>query len=234
MAIAVQMKVHQPSHYSKLSEVIDIEYMVIYCNDFYDMIVFNDTVTDDLIEQIQNIFKNQSITYSTSEDDALNYVIVNSSCNSGTQKCLQHILKNHGIQVSPPLYIDEWEYHKFLCIQKSSLSKILKGLQKQFSIEVLSVREESAYNPMDFLGLRPSKIYENLSQNQIHMLVDAFKEGYYQIPRSTKLYKLAENNNQSRHTVERAIRNAERKVMEMVVPLIDFETSLQRMRFGLM
>lgn len=234
MGFAIQLKVHDPSPYSQLKQVLTKQHIVVYCNDFYDMIVLEDKITPDLVDQIQGILQpDQPIAYDLNEVDPLKYIIVNSRWKTTKKQSLHNILSNQGIQLSPPLYIDEWEYHKFLCIKKSNISKILEDMRQHFEIEILSIEENTSYNPLDFIGLTPTTIHQNLSDAQVTLLVEAFKEGYYQIPRNTKLAEIAKSKNKSRYSVERAIRNAEKKVMEMVVPLIDLETNLHRMRFNM-
>lgn len=230
MAVVAQLKVFHPSQYSELSKRLERDNIVVYCNDYYDMVVVEGRVTDDIVKEVKDLFdKSEPINFTENPGNPLNYMIISCSCEGSWQLTSDYILRNQGIRVAPIIYSDGWEYHKFVCTTKSILSNIMNDLQKFYTIELISVEERSYYNPLDFFGISAGKIHRTLSENQIKLLVQAYQQGYYKTPRDTNLDELAADHNISRAAVGRAIRKAENKIMDMIIPLLDVESNLQEL-----
>lgn len=230
MAYVVQLKVYRPSAYSDLASAINHDHVVVYFNEFHDMIVFEGQVPQDLVATIESQFNTDlEFSYSPSRDTPINYVLLNTLRDENSGRTRELILKNHGIQLSPVMFIGDWEYHKFLCMTDKIVAKIIKALQNTHQLEILSVEKQAYYNPLEFFGITAGKLHDSLSDKQLDLLVEAYREGYYKIPRDVKLADIAKNHKKSRYAIQRSIRKAENKLMEMIVPLIDLEDNLQKL-----
>ncbi|MHA2224680.1 MAG: helix-turn-helix domain-containing protein [Candidatus Hodarchaeales archaeon] len=70
------------------------------------------------------------------------------------------------------------------------------------------------------LYLPLEELKANFTQKQIDALTHAFKRGYYELPRTVYLEKLAQEMSIHRRTFEEHLRKAEKKVMSYLIPSI--------------
>ena len=230
MVYVVQLKVNHKSPYTDLSNLLEEEHLIFYCNDYFDLIVIDGKITEDHITKIRETLnvENPPI-YNASEVGNVNYIIIECKCVSSSQVSIDIILKNLGIQISPVMYSEGWEIHHFICLDRSNVSTIIGELREHFEVEILSLLEHEYFNPLAFFGLSADRLYSMLTQNQMELLIKAHGDGYYNIPREIKLYEIAESLNRSRYSVERAIRKAEMKIMGQVIPLVDLKLKMKKL-----
>ena len=224
MVIIVDLRINTVNEYVQLAETTDSGELQLHCNDYYDLLLFNGPIGKESIQFLTEHFKQgEEIAIGDSDDYNVNYVMIPCSCGSSSQIVLNYIMQNHGIQTAPIKYSAGWEYYEFFCINKQSLSSILSILKEKYTLELISVEEQSFYyNPMRILGVSLIDILQRLNPRQIKLLKEVYLEGYYDIPRKVKLAEIADRMGKSRWTIEKSIRQIENKIMDMVVPLIDF------------
>lgn len=224
MVIIVELRINTQNEYVQLANTTESGELQLHCNDYYDLLLFNGPIDKESIHFLENHFKRDgNIAISDTDDYNVNYVMIPCSCASSSQIVLTYIMQNHGIQTAPIKYSGGWEYYEFFCINKQSLSTILDLLKEKYTMELISVEEQSFYyNPMRILGVSLIDILQRFNPKQIELLKEVYFEGYYSIPRKVKLAEIADRKNKSRWTIEKSIRQIENKIMDMIVPLIDF------------
>ena len=231
MAVEISIKVYNPSPYSDLSQSLQSDQFFTFCNDYYDLIMIDSPVNDDLLDRVRkklNISGN--IETNLDESHLLNYLIFDCSCIASHPKVSSVILKNHGIEITPVQYIEGWEYHRFVCINKKDVKIILAKLKEQFEFEILRINDDEIYGLMRMTGLSTSDLLDSLTASQTSLLLDAYKEGYYEIPRKVKLAEIADKYGISRHAIEKRLRRGENSIMDKVLPMIDFKTHSKETR----
>lgn len=168
------------------------------------------------------IFKSE-ITYTSNHDSAINYLIMDCSCENSYPIVQNIILKNYGIPISPVKYEKGWEFHRFVCINKKLVSKVIANLEENYEIKILSIKNDDFYVPLGFHGLGVSQFLDSLTKSQLSLLINAHNEGYYKIPRKVKLFDIASDLGISRYAVESRLRRGENTIMDLVLPILDFD-----------
>ncbi|MCH8907054.1 MAG: helix-turn-helix domain-containing protein [Candidatus Heimdallarchaeota archaeon] len=233
MGIEIHLKVLNPCPLSKLSTLLGKSHFYSYCNDYYDLIMMEGEVTQEIIDtMIETLGVTTEITFTSNQNSPLNYIMMDCSCSTSWPVVDESILKNHGINISPVRYQDGWEYHRFVCISKKDVSAILKELEDKFQFEILSIKEDDFFGPIRLLGLSAPEFMESLTKSQLSLLQEAYQEGYYKIPRKVKLADIATKSGISRYAVESRLRRGENAIMDLVLPLIGFNQKIRKQRIS--
>lgn len=145
------------------------------------------------------------------------------SCENSYPIVQNIILKNYGIPISPVKYEKGWEFHRFVCINKKLVSKVIANLEENYEIKILSIKNDDFYVPLGFHGLGVSQFLDSLTKSQLSLLINAHNEGYYKIPRKVKLFDIASDLGISRYAVESRLRRGENTIMDLVLPILDFD-----------
>ena len=225
MTIETTIKVkHLNCEFTELSQEINTTQFFTYCNGFFSMILTDGEITNEDLRVIEKKLKVPGKVKLVRDDESrLNYIIIQcktNTCNSGVMRIIQ---KNFGITINPVKYYDGFEIHKFICINKTALSEILNEISNNYDLKLISTNEKIKNGPFSTYGISISQYLENLTDEQLSTILLAFKNGYYQIPRNTRLIDIAKEFGITRQAVEKRIRRAENSIMELVLPMIDFE-----------
>lgn len=224
MSIEIHLKVRNECEFSELSETLDKKQFFTFCNNYYDLIMMEGEISADDANIVKEKFGITSdITYTSNQDSAINYLIMDCSCENSYPIVQDSIMKNFGIPISAVKYEEGWEFHRFVCLSKKLVSKVLANLEESYEIEILSIKNDDFYGPLGFHGLGVSQFLSSLTKSQLTLLINAYNEGYYKIPRTIKLFDIASDLGLSRYAVESRLRRGENAIMDLVLPLLDFE-----------
>lgn len=142
-----------------------------------------------------------------------------------TRECLkrheegyvERYVKRHGCLLLPPLkYEDGMKVVRVLALDGEQLTAFYRDLVDDVEVEVAEKRTVSM--PLsDSPLLRLDVLLPRLSTRQREVLVAAWREGYYRIPREVTTTELAAAFDLERRTVEEHLRLAEGKLMDAIV-----------------
>jgi predicted DNA binding protein len=80
-------------------------------------------------------------------------------------------------------------------------------------------------NKIDTQGIPVSEFLNNITEHQLKILTLAHATGYYKIPRNVKLADIANEFGVARHSIEKTLRRAENKIMNILAPILNYEFS---------
>jgi predicted DNA binding protein len=224
VGIEIHLKVKNDCEFSELSHLLGKKQFFTFCNNFYDLIMMDGEISNEHANIVKNKFGLESdVSYTSNKESQINYMIMDCSCESNWPVVQDIILKNYGIPIAPVRYEKEWEYHRFVCLDKKSLSNVLSNLRKEYEVEIISTKTDDFYGPLGFHGLAINEFFDSLTKSQLSLLLNAYNEGYYRIPRDVKLPDIASKLGISRYAVESRLRRGENAIMDLVLPLLDFE-----------
>lgn len=223
MITEVYIKVKHNCPYSQLSEKMGRKQFYAYCNDQFDMVMVDGQISENEISEVKSLFHLSKDPYHTTLENSLfNYIIIDCDCVNYIS--VSGIIQNNkGIPNGPVKYVDGWEYHRFVALDKSIISNVLKELGEHFPFEIISTKKQCDEPPLKLGGVPTNQLLGALTDAQISILVQAYQEGYYKIPRTVKLKDVSESLGVTRQAVEGRLRRAENAIMNLIIPLLDFE-----------
>lgn len=127
---------------------------------------------------------------------------------------IETYVQRHDCLLLPPLkYKDGAKRVRVLALDSQRLTNFFRDLNDDFPVDVISKQTASAPVSGSPL-LRVGVSFPNLSARQQEVLLAAWQEGYYEIPREVTTAELAEMFDLDRRTVEDHIRRAEQKLVD--------------------
>lgn len=224
MGIEIHLKVKNECEFSELTDLLGKKQFFTFCNNYYDLLMMDGEISNEDANIVKNKLGLKSdVKYTSNKESAINYMIMDCSCEANWPVVQDVILKNYGIPISPVKYEKEWEFHRFVCLDKEAVSNVLGDLKEKYEIEILSIKDDDFYGPLGFHGLAVSQFLDSLTKSQLSLLINAHSEGYYKIPRQVKLPDIATDLGLSRYAVESRLRRGENTIMDLVLPILDFE-----------
>lgn len=224
MGMEISLKIKNDCEFSDLSDLLGKKQFFTFCNNFYDLIMVEGEITNEDANIVKHKFGLDSeVSYTSNKNSLINYLIMDCSCENTWPVAQDIILKNYGIPITPIKYEKGWQYHRFVCLDKTSVSKILAELKENYEIEIIFTKDDDFYGPLGSHGLAVTQFFDSLTKSQLSLLLNVYKEGYYKIPRNVKLNDIASSLGISRYAVESRLRRGENTIMDMVLPLLDFE-----------
>ena len=223
MVLEIRIKVsHLGCTYTDLSKIIEFEYFDVICNNTVDLLVFPGHIDKKIENLIEDTLGHQIQTTINHLSDTHSYVLI--TC-TFTEKYspIKIINNNKGLLFNSIKYGKGFEYYYFITPDTQSFKNILQELENgDIKVEILEIREAEKTKKSNYLfeGTPITKILSALSEKQLDIIINAYSRGYYEIPRKIKLSELADENNVSRQSIERILRKAEGKIMDVIVPSI--------------
>ncbi|MFC7071923.1 helix-turn-helix domain-containing protein [Halovenus rubra] len=180
----------------------------LWCNEHCDLLHLIGPA-DDAIEYVSN---HVGVRDDIQEGDER--VIITEDClKQHEQGYIERYVQRHDCLLLPPLQYKNGAKHvQVLALESQRLTDFFNDINDDFSVDVASTQTVNVPvtgSPMPKLGgFSPS-----LSPRQRAVLVTAWQEGYYEIPREVTTTELAEMFDLSRRTVEDHLRRAEQKIV---------------------
>lgn len=127
---------------------------------------------------------------------------------------IESYVQDHDCLLLPPLkYQNGTKRVRVLALDSDRLTSFFRDLTADFSVEVDSKRTVAVpVTGSPFLQL--DLFLPDLSARQHEVLLKAWEEGYYEIPREVTTAELADGFDLDRRTVEDHIRRAEKKIVD--------------------
>ncbi|MFX0051201.1 MAG: helix-turn-helix domain-containing protein [Candidatus Hermodarchaeota archaeon] len=134
---------------------------------------------------------------------------------------LNSVFKRHDCVELPPVNFFGGREFQNLLVTSEGVGLILEDIRKEDPVARVSVLKlsplKNMYNPYP-LFLPLSELKESFSKKQLQALKNAYREGYYELPRAVLVENLAKEMNIHRRTFEEHLRKAEKKIMSFLIP----------------
>ena len=224
MIFEVEIKVQHNCHYLEFSEHIP-SYFHTYCNGYFDLLLFPGRITPDTIVNFNEHFP-ETVKSKVMVGDYNTNSYILSDCYYAGSHTGNYIQSNGGIIFSPSKYDKGWEYYSFICFSKEDLSTILKNFPEDYKVELVSVHDNPDIDfekVFKFQGVLLTNLMTYLTSRQLDILLQAHAMGYYRIPRDIRTQDLAESLGITRYGFEQTLRKAENKIMDFILPMIQYE-----------
>ena len=199
---------------------LEIEY---WCNTEMDILIMeNITPTNEtLLNALNRHFKHVQILSS----DEVSKLLVVKSCLCHLDP-LDPILEKNGCLDIPPIKFSHGkEYHRIL-FDSNNTDQLLEKIRKIPEInriKIMKLAPARIKKHLYPLYLSIEDLYTKLSSKQLQVLINAYKEGYYEIPRKTKAEILANDLSIHRRTFEEHLRKGENSIMSFIIPLLQIK-----------
>jgi predicted DNA binding protein len=145
-------------------------------------------------------------------------------CDGGTLPLAKINEKYGSIELPPIKYFAGSEVVRLL-VTAEDAGLILDDLRKTDPSSKVTVLKLAPLKDMDSpksILLPLDELKEQFTVKQLTAITNAYNKGYYDLPRSVLIEKLAAEMNIHRRTFEEHLRKAEKKVMSFLIPTMNF------------
>jgi predicted DNA binding protein len=203
----VTIQIRDDTTYASATE--DSEAVIeLWCNEHCDLLHVIG-VADDAIEYVRS---HVGVRDDIQEGDE-RMIITEDCLKQHEEGYIERYVQRHNCLLLPPLkYKNGAKHVQVLALDSKRLTEFFNDINDDFSVDVASTQTVTvplSGSPMPRLG----GFSPGLSSRQRAVLVAAWQEGYYEIPRGVTTAELAEMFDLSRRTVEDHIRRAEQKLV---------------------
>ncbi|MCE7737116.1 MAG: hypothetical protein GPJ54_19675 [Candidatus Heimdallarchaeota archaeon] len=232
----LRIKVQHDCPHLVISEFLDTE-MYSYCSSSFDLIVIPGKLEDNILSNITGFLEKRDISTlevtRCGDNKPLTYIYTdciysNHPTDDKNSRFISKIITDAGGMIEyPVIYEDGWEHYKIVCLNKKIVSDILKDLENEKSLVIIGLTDlgDDGLDKTHFFSM--PELIKQLTDRQLQVIVNAYENGYYSIPRGVKMQEIAEKYNVSRPAIEKSLRKAENKIMEMIVPYLFFHYRAQ-------
>jgi len=167
------------------------------------------TPTDELLDDINRL----GTTLHESVDESGLHVVTK-SCLCSFEGSILDRFEEHGCLYQPPtIHRQGWEHYTVIAFDESDVRRLLRDLENDRDIEVLSKTALSEQQVPHSMLAPVDRLFEDLTDRQLAALRLALENGYYEQPRKTSLRDLADQTSVARSTYEEHLRKAENKLL---------------------
>lgn len=224
MVYEIEIKVQHQCRYLDFSEHIS-SYFHTYCNGYFDLLLFPGRISPDTVSNFTHHFPDLASPKVMIGDYNTNSYILTDCYYAGSHTG-SIIQSNGGIVFSPSKYDQGWEYYSFICFSKEDVSVILSNFPKDYTVDLVSVHDNSDIDfdkVFKFQGILLTNLMTYLTSRQLGVLLKAHEMGYYRIPRDVRTQDMADSLGITRYGFEQLLRKAENKIMDFILPMIQYE-----------
>ncbi|MHA1984192.1 MAG: helix-turn-helix domain-containing protein [Candidatus Hodarchaeales archaeon] len=243
MVYEIRVRFKHSCPFLRFSKFFKTKPVYSYCSRTHDVIQLPERLSEDKKQKAQNLFPNFANWRINSPSHSSQPSIISMDCVCGVvyYHTLSSIIReNGGVPLYPVTYVNGWEYRKIICFNDSDAERVINAIKEKLSeenkyrdekdfkrgirdsaifeeLEVNNIGEDGLFRAQTFFM---SDIIENITNVQLNVLLTAYQEGYYEIPRRIKLEEIGKKMDRSRQAVEKSLRKAENKLINSVVPFL--------------
>ncbi|MDH5403110.1 MAG: helix-turn-helix domain-containing protein [Candidatus Heimdallarchaeota archaeon] len=224
MVQELRFKLSHECFFSNFAQILDSDLMLSYCDRTSDVIMINGELDlQNIYDKGTKIFDN-ILEWTITKLDHHNFIIqMNCGCEKLMPKSITNLIQSTGgVIVYPIEYIAEWEYYKVICLNNTIVSDLLKELGTLDKFEVLTINDLGPKGLFKSQIVSATDLTNQLTTHQVNIIIQAYENGYYEIPRRIKTIDLANKLGVSRYAVEKVIRRAENNIIEKLIPFLYF------------
>ncbi|MFX0086690.1 MAG: helix-turn-helix domain-containing protein [Candidatus Hodarchaeota archaeon] len=219
MVIELRIKIKHNSPHLAFSKSVLKQEIFGYCNSKFDILMIHGEFNGEMLEKANKIYINTPNwkVITVGNPVTISYISMKCLCDKTINSQIQ---QQGGISIYPIRYLDGWGHFQIVCLDNSDLSSVVEILQSYPMMKIISIKE------LDSNGMFPSQmvsipeITNNLTSHQLLILIRAFEQGYYEIPRKIRTQDLAEEFQVSRYAVEKSLRKAENNLFTALMPYL--------------
>lgn len=222
----VKLKINHKCSYLDIANLFNLE-VLGYCSEIYDLMVIPKRISPKEIEKIRALITDKDSLEANigGENANSSFVYFKCMCSSSSIFCTR-IQKNGGLVEHPVVYRDGYEHYTIVTLNEKSQSALLSFVQNlKKEVEELQIISIKAMGPKGIFESQFIPIIDlmnDLTDRQIDVILRAFEQGYYEIPRTVKTQDLADQFNVSRIATEKSLRKAENAIMRGILPYLRF------------
>jgi len=196
-----------------------------YCSREYDIIEVSSSIGSAKQELLSKLFP-EDTNWQIVEAGSTSYVMMNCMCEGIYESSITTMVQQAGgIQEYPIRYHQGYEYHKVRCLNKNTLSQVIKEVEALPYLEIQGIEDIGEKGLYQTQMISAFEILDALTPTQLKVLVDAFERGYYAIPRGVRTLDLAEEYDVTRYAVDKSLRKAENKIIQAIMPYLLFKSN---------
>ncbi|MCH8908514.1 MAG: helix-turn-helix domain-containing protein [Candidatus Heimdallarchaeota archaeon] len=218
----IKIKIKHDCPYLKISSIFDFP-VYLYCSELYDLMIIPKQISQIEMDKISSyVVDKDSLEFNIGRENiSTTYVYFRCMCNSETSVS-PNIQKYGGMVEHPVVYEDGWEHYKVICLNNKTQVSILKYIQTVEQHKIVSIKDLGREGIFKTQFVSTHELIDKLTDRQIDVIVKAYEEGYYEIPRSIKTEEIAQQFNVSRAATEKSLRKAENSIMKIIMPYLFF------------
>jgi len=222
----ISLKYQHNCEYTQISELFDGE-CYSYCSDYYDLMIIPQTLSESDVEQIKpHIIDLDSLEIiQSSDNNATTFLYFKCMCNLSSS-ISPKLQQRGGIVEQPVRYANGWEYYKITCLNEKTQASLLRFIQTLDKYELLSIRDLGRDGLFKSQFISIHQLVQSMTDRQVEVIVKAYENGYYDIPRYVTTKELADSFDVSRPATEKSLRKAENAIMDAVMPYLFFQKQL--------
>lgn len=137
-----------------------------------------------------------------------------------TAPVTETIEQHHCLPIKPMTYQAGWEHHRLVSFDDSKLTSLFKAMDRMGTTKILLKRKVDGDMAQDIFTVSLSRLFSDLTEKQLEALVEALDNGYYKVPRTITVGKLAQFRGVPRTTFEEHLHKAESKVLLSIAPFL--------------
>lgn len=243
MAKEIRFKARHSCPFLEFAKTFDRE-VYGYCSREFDLILILGEVDDEHVALGHKFFPNFDAWQITKvgKDSKMTYLRFPCECEDYYRGAPEgsittQIEKAGGMLNYPIIYKDGWEHHKVICLTPTDESEVIKVIEnlKKENLEELLEDSDEVDKPNSYIqsitdlgehGLFKSMMVSvldligDVTERQADVLISAYQNGYYDIPRRIRTQDIADQLGISRYGVEKVLRTAENKVIKSLIPYL--------------
>jgi len=193
--------------------------MFVWCNTEHDIleVVLNDpgsyAAVRDEVERLGGIVEESS--------DRDRVHLFTKKCLCDLENSVGRNIEAHDLlHVPPASYEGGWEYYRVIAFRHEDLRGLLETLEERgFSLEVLRKAPFDGFIASS-LTLTADALFSDLTEKQVEAVLDAYKNGYYAMPRRADIGTIASQRDVPRTTFQEHLRKAENKLVASLIPYL--------------
>ncbi|MHA1983401.1 MAG: helix-turn-helix domain-containing protein [Candidatus Hodarchaeales archaeon] len=207
----------------------DKKLIMSYCTGERGLLIY--TASDDSNEGIllnDNYVLDHSISFESVQDsNSTDLLQFDCDCILNPPSIIRKkIDKYNGILINPVIIRNNWEHTTVLIESYSKSQQFIDELRDNYELMVIKI-EKVDYQKVFSYAKTIEEMLHSLTDQQQKILIQAWKKGYYSIPRKIKTEELASVEGISRYGLEKKLRTAENKLMEKILPILLLSNPIQ-------
>ncbi|UCG01977.1 MAG: helix-turn-helix domain-containing protein [Candidatus Heimdallarchaeota archaeon] len=191
-----------------------------YCNSKFDILMIPSKLNGQNLEEAKEFYPSTQgwkITTIESNPTTISYISMKCLCDKTINSQIQ---QQGGISIYPIRFSKGWSHYQIVCLDNSILSSVVRVLQTYPETKINSIKELESNGIFPSQMISITEFTSDLTEHQLLILIRAFEQGYYEIPRRIRTQDLAGEFKVSRYAVEKTLRKAENKLLTSLMPYL--------------
>ena len=227
MVVEISLRLKHECPFLEFSTQFGKKPVYHYCSSINDYLIIPEKLSEQkklFAEQIFGRFDNLVIR-EIGKPSEMTYISMDCPCSEGlTSNIGPKMRELKALPIYPITYQNGYEYYKVYIKNEARAQNFIKEMKERVEIDILS-HEDLGDDWIISQTAVLKQLIDELTPLQTDTLIQAFEGGYYNIPRNIKTEDIAQRNGKSRYAVDKALRSAENKILNYIMPFIYLQQS---------